>query len=232
MTYPNATPKHNDDDKVDEASSLLTIATAAPASSMPEKKKKNGGAPMRAMIATTFFFLGTLAVIYSGRGSSTNNPTEGTLEAFLPGPNYDPYGNPGIALAPPAVYDPSGDFCFGDNANDNKYCWFPTDRFPYPAGQWGGNSDRGAGDCGPLCTKFADGLGPNPKYDRSKDFCFKDNANVGKLCWCPTHSFPVGNWGGWNAAYDNCGPQCTRGCIYDPSYDVCFTDTDNHTGIW
>ena len=161
MTYQK--PAHNDDN-ADEASSLLTIVTAAPAPSFSlgqdgeaKQKKKNGVPTMRAMIATTCFFLGTLAVIYSGRGSSTNNPTEGTLEAFLPGPNYDPYGNPGIALAPPAVYDPSGDFCFGDNPNDNKYCWFPTDRFPYPAGQWGGNSDRGAGDCGPLCTKFADG---------------------------------------------------------------------------
>ena len=55
MTYPNATPKHNDDDdKVDEASLLLTIATAAPAASfsfghegMLANTKMNGGAPMR-----------------------------------------------------------------------------------------------------------------------------------------------------------------------------------------
>jgi len=154
--YPNATQKHKDDDKVDEASSLITIATAAPAASvsfghegMPVKKKKNGGAPMRAMIATTCFFLGTLVVIYGGRGnSSSSNNTQGidgTSEALLLGQNQ-------AALE---VYDPSTDFCFGDNANANIYCWYPGGgRLGVPRGQWRWIGGRGDGDCGDRCTNF------------------------------------------------------------------------------
>ena len=62
---------------------------------------------------------------------------------------------PGIV---PAVYDPNQDFCFKDNVNDGKYCWYYFEnRFPSPVGQWEGENGRGSGDCGDLCTKFVDG---------------------------------------------------------------------------
>jgi len=188
---------------------------------------------MRAMIATTCFLLGAVAVLYSsGRGSNRHNNTHlpgGTSEALLlgqnqaalevyepcpdhPGPNNDPYGNLGKALVPPAVYNPCTDYCFSDKANPNKFCWYPTARFPYPAGQWSG--DHGDARCpGPLCTKFADGLGPNPTYDPSQDFCFKDNANAGKYCWYNTDRspYPKEQWEGTgDHGTGNCGPLCDK----------------------
>ena len=197
MTYQKQNQTH-DDDNVDEASSLLTIVTASPSSSscsfgpgggVPARRKKNS-IPIRAVI-TTCVLLGTLAGIYSGgSGSSSNNThrTDGTSEALLlgqnqaalevyepypdlPGPNYDPYGNPGIALVPPMVYDPSTDYCFKDihtGAPKNLYCWYPIDRFPYPRGQWRRIGGPGAcddiqvriankavcdGDCGDRCIR-------------------------------------------------------------------------------
>jgi len=60
-------------------------------------------------------------------------------------------------------------------------------------------------------------------YDPSKDFCFKDNDNPGKLCWNSKDESPVGNWGGFPVAVASCGLKCTE---YDPSQDYCFTDID------
>ena len=54
-----------------------------------------------------------------------------------------------------SVYDPSKDFCFSNNDTAGKYCWYPTDFFPY--GNWKGEGDRGYNECGDKCTKVQDG---------------------------------------------------------------------------
>ena len=144
VTYQKQTQTH-DDDNVDEASSLLTIATAAPSSSSSSSlrqdgvatTKKNGVPTMRAVIATCIL-LGTLAVIYSGCRSSSRS---GGLSAAL----FFGYNQ-----AAPVVYDPSQDFCFADDDNDDKYCWYPDDRLP--SGNWYSVTDRGYNDCGSMCT--------------------------------------------------------------------------------
>ena len=62
---------------------------------------------------------------------------------------------------PPPVYDPSYDFCFKDNDNAGKYCWYPNDRLP--DGNWKGEGGHAYNDCGDLCTDVADdpsGNGP------------------------------------------------------------------------
>ena len=294
MTYPTQT---HEDNNVDEASSLLIVATASPSFSfghdgVATTKKKNG-VSMRAMIATTCFFLGTLAVIYYGRGSSNSSSnsntdrTDGTSEALLLGHNqaalevYEPYYDPDngdycffqlyarydnycwypsrifpvgnwkdvttdrgydscgpVCPAPPPtpsptppltpppttpVYDPSQDFCFKDKDNADKYCWCRTDNFPF--GNWKGVGGRGYGQCGDLCTHVHPDttcvVTPTPpptpspvsdpnQYDPNTDFCFKDNDNPGKYCWYTHSYFPYGNWDGWDAAYGQCGDKCTK----------------------
>ena len=161
MTYQKLT---HDDDNVDEASSLLTIVTVSPAPSFSLSQngvasKKNGAPMMRAVIATTCFLLGTLAVLFSGGSgsSSSNTASSGVLSvALLLGQNQAA-----------SVYDPSHDWCFKDNDNDGKYCWFPT------------------------------------------------------------HNYPCGNWGGWDAAYDNCGPKCTTVYWYEDKYSCDYLHRDN-----
>ena len=102
------------------------------------------------------------------------------------------------------VYDPSSDYCFKDHDNVDKYCWYPTKNFPYPAGQWGVESGRD--DCGPKCSKVQ-------IYDPDQDNCFRDDANYDKYCWygCGGTPNPIGQWTlVTGAAYnDNCGAQCT-----------------------
>ena len=67
MTYQNLTLEH--DDNAEEVSPLLlTVAGGG----VPAGKKKNGVPTMRAMLVTSCFLLGTLAVIYGGRISSSN----------------------------------------------------------------------------------------------------------------------------------------------------------------
>ena len=143
----------HDDVTVEEASSLLTRGTtASPApSSCSFGPKKTTVPTMRAKITTTAcVFFGTLAVLYYGRGRMSSRYTRsgGFAADLLRG--YNPSSDS-------AVFDPSMDFCFKDIADENKYCWYEIDRFPSPAGQWKGVSDRGDGDCGDRCTKFADG---------------------------------------------------------------------------
>ena len=142
------TPTPNFDNAADEASSLLTIATASPAPSFSLRQDgvatttKKNGVPMRAMIATCVL-LGTLiAVLYGGR-SSTNSSSGDISAALVLGQNQAA-----------SVYNPDQDYCFQDKKT-GQHCWYPTDNFPYPAGQWGGISGRGNDDCGDLCTKFA-----------------------------------------------------------------------------
>ena len=146
MTYQK--PAHNDDN-ADEASSLLTIVTAAPAPSFSlgqdgeaKQKKKNGVPTMRAMIATTCFFLGTLAVLYSGgSGSRNTHRTDGTAETLLLGQKQAWQ-----------TYDPRKDYCFADNDNPGKYCWFCFDNLP--DGNWKGEGGHIYNDCGDMCTEF------------------------------------------------------------------------------
>ena len=85
MTYQQRTQTHNDDDTVEEASSLLTSVTASPAPArsfsfgqggggVPATQKKNG-----VSMRTTSVLLGTLAVIYGGRDSSSHISSGGIL---------------------------------------------------------------------------------------------------------------------------------------------------------
>ena len=94
------------------------------------------------MIATSCILLVTLAVIYGGR-SSTNSSSGDISAALVLGQNQAA-----------SVYNPDQDYCIQDKKT-GQHCWYPTDNFPYPAGQWGGIGGRGNDDCGDLCTKFA-----------------------------------------------------------------------------
>ena len=133
MTYQKPNQTHDDDDNAEEASSLLTSVTASPLPSSLLRQdwvattKKKHGAPMRAKIATTCFFLGTLAVIYGGRGSSSSNTnrTAGVSADLLRSHNQAA-----------SMYEPSQDYCFRDNDNPDKFCWYPHDYFP--CGKWYG----------------------------------------------------------------------------------------------
>ena len=145
MTYQQPTHTH-DNDNAEEASTLLTIATVSPAPSwslggrggVPAGTKKNGVPTMRAMIVTTCFFLGTLAVIYGGRGSSHIRSGGSSADLLLLGHNYDP----------------NSDHCFTDEANPGKYCWFH--KMHYPCGNWQLDSKHGNNNCGPKCTQVLD----------------------------------------------------------------------------
>ena len=121
-------------------------------------------------------------------------------------PTSPPTPPPSPAPTPPPtvpMYDPNQDFCFTDNDNVGKFCWYPTDNTPVGV-NWGGVTGRGYNDCGPKCITVR-------RYDPSKDFCFQDKDNDGKYCWYTTNKWglPYGNWEGvTGAAYDNCGPEC------------------------
>ena len=67
MTDHNPTHTHYNDNADESSPLFLTVADASPSFSF-DQKKTNG--PMRLMIATICFVLGTIAVIYDGRGSS------------------------------------------------------------------------------------------------------------------------------------------------------------------
>ena len=146
MTYQQPTHTHNDDDNAEEASPLLTIVIASPAPSLSfgqggvATKKKNGGVPRRLMIATACFFLGTLAVLYGGRGGRSHIRSDGTLDALLLGHNYDP----------------NSDHCFTDEDNPGKYCWFHKEHIP--CGNWIFDGKHGNNNCGPKCTQAQRGL--------------------------------------------------------------------------
>ena len=154
---------------------------------------------MRAVIATCIL-LGTLAVIYSGGRSSSRSG--GLSAALFLGHNQ----------AAPVVYDPSQDFCFADNDNADKYCWYPTDNFP--VGNWKGEGGHGYGDCGPVCPAPPPPTPPPtvaPVYDPKQDYCFMAQYGFGIYCWYPTddHSSSFGNWKPVTGrALDSCGPQC------------------------
>ena len=131
MTYQQPNPNY-DNAIADEASSLLTVVTASPASS--STKKKNGVPMMRAVIAT-WFLLGTLAVIYGGRGS--------VLPRQISDNTCLDHGA--------SVYDPNQAYCFADTDNADKNCWCPTDN--YPVGRWKGVSGVAYDQCGDKCTE-------------------------------------------------------------------------------
>ena len=116
------------------------------------------------------------------------------------------------------VYDPSHDYCFY-NAYIEQHCWYPTQ--DYRNGNWklqhiGGDDSCDFPECPPPPPPPPPGV-----YDPSHDWCFTDHDNPGKLCWYPTHNYPVGNWGGWDAAYGQCGDLCTD--VYTPG---------QHDGDW
>ena len=144
MTYQQLIQIHDDDNADESSSLLLTVADASPPSSslrqdgVATTKKKNGGVPMRLMIATFCFVLGTLAVIYYDGSDSTSSSNTVNLGAAL----LDD------------VYDPSSDFCFEDNENANKYCWYRRGYWPVGNWQWatcaGGH---GCAQCGSKCTE-------------------------------------------------------------------------------
>ena len=107
---------------------------------MPARTKKHGVSTItRTMVVTTCVVLGTLAMLYyGGRGSSSNTAS-----------------SDGIAADLLRGYDPSQDFCFKDEDNDGKYCWYPTDSLP--EGQfWKGVDTQGNNNCGPKCTSVND----------------------------------------------------------------------------
>ena len=133
MTYQNLIQKH--DDKADEASSLL-LTVAGGGGGVPATKKKHS-VPMRAMIAT-FVLLGSLAVIYGGRGSSSTANSAGISAALLLSQNQ---------AAP--LYDSNTDYCFKSKTAD-QYCWYNTDSFP--DGLWKGVGGHVDNNCGPKCT--------------------------------------------------------------------------------
>ena len=106
------------------------------------------------------------------------------------------------------VYDPSSDYCFNDNANTWKYCWYPTYNFPDPGPlQWGVKTGRDY--CGLKCSKVQ-------MYDPEQDACFSDDHNYDKFCWydggLPN---PIDQWTQVTGpAYNaNCGAQCTDICV-------------------
>jgi hypothetical protein len=178
---------------------------------------------MRAMIVTmACVVLGTLVVLSGGRGgsSSRHHTRSGDLAADLlrtahdTSYDYDPSSKPcytdqgtypgdGYGCGTPASYIPSEHFCYADNDNPGKYCWWPIDR--YPCGDWKGvaAADRGySTDCGRLCTTLTQFNHPRKYqpicraavYDPHEDFCFSDEDNPGKYCWCPKYKIPYGNW--------------------------------------
>ena len=143
MTYQQPSQTHDDDNAdANEASSLLLpVAGGAGGGGVPTIKKKNGG-PMRAMIATCCL-LGTLAVIYGGRGSSSTDSSGGISADLLRSHNQAA-----------SMYEPSQDYCFRDNDNPDKFCWYPHDYFP--CGNWNGFTcagGHGCAQCGPKCTE-------------------------------------------------------------------------------
>ena len=70
MTNQNRTQKHDNNNANEASSLLLTVAGGGGGVAATQKKH---GVSRRAMIATMCFLLGTLAVIYVGRGSSSSN---------------------------------------------------------------------------------------------------------------------------------------------------------------
>ena len=162
MTYQTSSP-HYDTADADESSSLVPpVVDASSSFSLGQhgvSSKKNRVPTMRVMIVTCFL-LGTLAMLYGGRGSSNTdtNHADGTSEALLLRHNQ---------AAP--VYDPSQAFCFKDRDNDDKYCWYSTDNFP--VGNWEGFTcagGHGCAQCGPKCTSVypsgqTSGLAPDGK---------------------------------------------------------------------
>ena len=187
MTYQTSpTPTH--DVNVEEASSLLlTRGTPAPSSCSCRPKTTMVPTTMRAMIVTTAcVVLGTLAVLSGGRGGSSSRHTRsGDLATELLRTAHDTSYD----------YDPSKDFCYRDNDNAGKYCWYPTDI--YPCGNWDGESGHGYHDCGRKCTQIIDVYSNYEEcvsvvYDPDLDYCFKDNDNPGNTVGTLTIEFRTG----------------------------------------
>ena len=220
MTYQKPIPNYDNNADADAASSLiLTIVTASPAPSFslgqeggaPATQKKNGVPTMRAMIVTTCFLLGTLAVIYGGRGSSSSHTRSGDLAAELLRKADDTSYN----------YDPTSDFCFTDTDTAGKYCWYPTDN--RPCGNWKGEGGHGYNDCGRKCTRV---LGYQDYctavvYDPHEDFCFSDEDNPGKYCWCPEYKIPYGNWRvNGDRGFNDCGSNDHGGLCTESKHNL------------
>ena len=211
----------HDDDNADEASSLV-LTVAGGGGGVLAAKKTHGVPTMRAVIVTTCFFLGTLAVIYRGRGSSSHTSSGGISADLL------------------RWYDPSSDFCFADTDNPGKNCWYPNDNFP--CGNWKRVTGAGFDNCGPQCTqvekRLKDDRGNSflgcvpPLYDPSQHYCFTDEDNDDKYCWFLNDDFPCGNWKGVTGrGFDNCGPACTNVVIYGGCKSVKVTSTHSYNNV-
>ena len=112
-----------------------------------------------------------------------------------------------------------------------RYCWYPTEDYIYPVGNWKAVTGRAFDSCGPECPAPPPTPRPTtPVYDPSQDFCFTNNDMFDKFCWYPDDRLPRGNWKGEGGrGYNDCGPKCTDqdASVFDPSQDFCFKDTDN-----
>ena len=209
MTYQKP-PTQKHDDNADEASSLLLTVAGGGGGGVPATQKTYG-VPRRAMIATTWVLLGTLALIYGGRGRSNSTASSAGISAAL---LLDQW-------TVPVVFDPDQDYCFMDTDNPSKYCWFPTYNRE-PCGNWEEviNPLHGCGtpctgvyhfDEDPGCSKTSrtDRCMCEPVYDPRYYYCFRDTDNPGKYCWFDASTPPPGNWVGEGGhGIDGCGFEC------------------------
>ena len=177
------------------ASSLSSLRTAALAECRPNGHTCPGGYPFPPNCC------GTARCVVDRTGRPARHfKYRGVCKDPPPTPPPTPAPTPPPTPPPTTpVYDPTQDFCFTDNENPGKYCWYPDN---FPVGNWKGVNGRGVNDCGSKCTKVY-------MFDPNRDFCFTDNDNDGKYCWFPTLRLPSGNWKEvTGAAYNTCGPKC------------------------
>ena len=223
MTYQKPIPNSNYDNNADanEASSLVLTAVVDDASPSSfsfghdgvATKNKNEGRMRRAVIATCFV-LGFVAVVLYGGGRSRQSHmarSTGGLSAELLRKADDTSYN----------YDPTSDFCFTDTDTAGKYCWYPTDN--RPCGNWKGEGGHGYNDCGRKCTRV---LGYQDYctavvYDPHEDFCFSDEDNPGKYCWCPEYKIPYGNWRvNGDRGFNDCGSNDHGGLCTESKHNL------------
>ena len=77
-------------------------------------------------------------------------PTDDTPVGDWEGVSGRDYNDCGPKCTEVQLYDPNQNFCYKDNDNPGKYCWYPCDKIPY--GNWVGEGGHGYNDCGPTCT--------------------------------------------------------------------------------
>ena len=142
---------------------------------------------------------------------------------IIPGFGDHPIPNtcgPECPPPPPNTYDPSRDYCYHDNDNPWKYCWFPfnsisADRLP--DGNWKMDGDHGLNDCGDPCTDFAgdahfaddnkcvaaSGPWPAGSYSQIKDCQHDENGSCGPYVTC--FQFAGSDKQCWSHSYYNNG---------------------------